>query len=49
MNMTRVVIIIIYMGTVMYVHNRVGTIIHGHKRVWAQMCLVTNVRGLKRT
>ena len=29
-------------------YNRVGTIMSGHKRVWAQMCLGTNVSGHKR-
>ena len=28
------VVIIMYMGTVMYVHNRVGTNVTGHKCAW---------------
>ena len=46
MNMARVVIIM-YMGTVKYVHSRVDTIIYGHKRVWAQSSLTSNVPGYK--
>ena len=36
-------IITMHMGIVMYVHNRVDTIMHGHKRAWSQTCLGTIV------
>ena len=43
--MIMVRIVITYTSTVMYVHNRVGTIMNGHKRVWTQTCMGTNVSG----
>ena len=41
MNMTWVAIIMC-MGIVMYVHNRLGTIIYGYKRVNKQLILFVN-------
>ena len=37
------IFIIMYVGTVMYVHIHVGTKKPGHKSVWEQTCLVIKV------